>query len=64
MMNLLLKKQMYMVGGYMQNKLKGDSMTSLEQLKHEGILDLISQLGELTDDELEELVQSTAVGVA
>ena len=39
-------------------------MTNLEQLKHEGILDMISQLGELTDDELEELVQSTAVGDA
>jgi len=39
-------------------------MTNLEQLKHEGILDLISQLGTLTDDELEELVQSTIVGIA
>ncbi len=25
MMNLLLKKQMYTVGGYMQNKLKGEN---------------------------------------
>ena len=39
-------------------------MTNLEQLKHEGILDMISQLGTLTDDELEELVQSTIVGIA
>ena len=39
-------------------------MTNLEQLKHEGILDMISQLSTLTDDELEELIQSTTVGVA
>ena len=39
-------------------------MTNLEQLKHEGILDMISQLSTLTDDELEELIQSTVVGVA
>tara|TARA_R100001163_G_scaffold65486_2_gene62831 strand:+ start:669 stop:788 length:120 start_codon:yes stop_codon:yes gene_type:complete len=39
-------------------------MTNLEQLRHEGILDMISQLGTLTDDEVEELVQSTVVGIA
>ena len=39
-------------------------MDNLEQLRHEGILDMISQLGKLTDDELEELIQSTVVGVA
>ena len=39
-------------------------MDSLEQLRHEGILDMISQLGTLTDEELESLIQSTVVGVA
>ena len=39
-------------------------MDNLEQLRHEGILDMISQLATLTDDELEELIQSTVVGVA
>ena len=39
-------------------------MDNLEQLRHEGILDMISQLGTLTDDEVEELVQSTVVGIA
>ena len=39
-------------------------MEKLEQLKHEGILDLISQLGTLTDDELDALVKSTVVGIA
>jgi len=39
-------------------------MDSLEQLKHDGIMDMISQLGTLTDDEVEELVQSTVVGIA
>tara|TARA_R100001443_G_scaffold82432_1_gene89386 strand:+ start:742 stop:861 length:120 start_codon:yes stop_codon:yes gene_type:complete len=39
-------------------------MTNLEQLRHEGILDMISQLSTLTDDEVEELVQSTVVGIA
>ncbi len=39
-------------------------MDSLEQLRHEGILDMISQLGTLTDDELESLIQSTVVGIA
>ena len=33
-------------------------MTNLEQLKEEGILDLISELGKLTDEELEMLVQA------
>ena len=39
-------------------------MDNLEQLRHEGILDMISQLSTLTDKELEELVQSTVVGIA
>ena len=39
-------------------------MDNLEQLRHEGILDMISQLSTLTDDEVEELVQSTVVGIA
>ena len=39
-------------------------MDSLEQLKHEGILDMISQLGTLTDEELEALIHSTVVGIA
>ena len=34
----------------------------LEQLKQEGILDLISQLGELTDEELEALVEANKSG--
>ena len=37
-------------------------MDYLEQLKEEGILDLISQLGELTDEELEALVQANSSG--
>ena len=40
------------------------NIEKIEQLKHEGILDMISQLGTLTDDELEALVQSTVVGIA
>tara|TARA_Y100000593_G_scaffold61572_1_gene114089 strand:- start:10888 stop:11016 length:129 start_codon:yes stop_codon:yes gene_type:complete len=42
-------------------------MDLLEQLKEEGILDLISQLGELTDEELELLIKDldrTQIGVA
>ena len=41
-------------------------MDYLEQLKDEGILDLISELGKLTDEELELLVQSSQsqIGVA
>ncbi len=41
-------------------------MDYLEQLKDEGILDLISELGKLTDEELELLVQATQsqIGVA
>jgi|TARA_B100000073_G_scaffold319829_1_gene299056 hypothetical protein len=39
-------------------------MDNLEQLKHEGILDMISQLVTLTDEELESLIQSTVVGIA
>ena len=39
-------------------------MDSLEELRHEGILDMISQLGTLTDEELESLIQSTVVGIA
>jgi len=34
----------------------------LEKFKEEGILDLIAQLGELTDDELEALVQANKSG--
>ncbi len=34
----------------------------LEQLKEEGILDLISELGQLTDEELEILVQANQTG--
>tara|TARA_B100000287_G_scaffold363820_1_gene357730 strand:+ start:181 stop:309 length:129 start_codon:yes stop_codon:yes gene_type:complete len=37
-------------------------MDYLEQLKEEGILDLIAQLGELTDEELEALVQANKSG--
>jgi hypothetical protein len=42
---------------------KGDKMTELEQLKEEGILDLISELGKLTDEELEILVQANETGI-
>ena len=38
-------------------------MTNLEQLKEEGILDLISELGKLTDEELEMLVQANESGI-
>ena len=38
-------------------------MTELEQLKEEGILDLISELGKLTDEELELLVQANKSGM-
>ena len=37
-------------------------MTNLEQLRHEGILDMISQLGTLTDEELEALVLANETG--
>tara|TARA_B100000131_G_scaffold57261_1_gene52533 strand:- start:478 stop:627 length:150 start_codon:yes stop_codon:yes gene_type:complete len=41
----------------------GENMTNkLEQLKEEGILDLISELGQLTDEELEILVQANQTG--
>ena len=39
-------------------------MDNLEQLRHEGILGMISELSTLTDDELESLIQSTVVGIA
>ena len=42
---------------------KGDKMTELEHLKNEGILDLISELGKLTDEELEILVQANETGI-
>ena len=35
-----------------------------EQLKHEGILGMISELGTLTDDELDQLINSTIIGIA
>ena len=35
----------------------------LEHLKSEGILDLISELGKLTDEELEILVQANETGI-
>ena len=38
-------------------------MDSLEQLKKDGIIDLISQLGKLTDEELEVLVQANETGI-
>ena len=38
-------------------------MEKLEQLKEEGILDLISELGKLTDEELELLVQANKSGM-
>ena len=38
-------------------------MNKLEQLKKEGILDLISEIGKLTDEELEALVKSKETGV-
>ena len=38
-------------------------MTELEHLKNEGILDLISELGKLTDEELEILVQANETGI-
>tara|TARA_Y100000004_G_scaffold156825_1_gene182144 strand:+ start:381 stop:509 length:129 start_codon:yes stop_codon:yes gene_type:complete len=38
-------------------------MTKLEQLKEEGVLDLISELGKLTDEELEMLVQANESGI-
>ena len=37
-------------------------MEKLEQLKKEGILDLIFELGKLTDEELEALVQANKTG--
>tara|TARA_B100000131_G_scaffold143346_1_gene139431 strand:- start:295 stop:456 length:162 start_codon:yes stop_codon:yes gene_type:complete len=46
--------------------IKGEKMTkvdNLEQLKEEGILDLISELGKLTDEELEMLVQANKTGI-
>ena len=45
-------------------QLWGCVMDNLEQLRHEGILGMISELGTLTDDELESLIQSTVVGIA
>jgi len=39
-------------------------MDNLEQLKHESIMDMISQLVTLTDEELESLIHSTVVGIA
>ena len=38
-------------------------MTNLDQLKKDGIIDLISQLGKLTDEELEILVQANETGI-
>ena len=38
-------------------------MTNLEQLKKDGILNLISELGKLTDEELEILVQANETGI-
>ena len=38
-------------------------MEKLEQLKKEGILDLISELGKLTDEELEAMVKANETGV-
>ena len=35
----------------------------LEQLKEEGMLDLISELGNFTDEELEMLVQANKTGI-
>ena len=46
--------------------IKGEKMTkvdNLEKLKEEGILDLISELGKLTDEELEILVQANETGI-
>ena len=42
-------------------------MTNLDQLKKDGIIDLISQLGTLTDEELEAIVlanETSNIGVA
>ena len=38
-------------------------MNNLEQLKDSGILDLISELGKLTDEELELLVNASSGGI-
>ena len=38
-------------------------MDNLEQLKKDGIIDLISQLGTLTDEELEILVKANETGI-
>ncbi len=38
-------------------------MDALEKLKKEGILDLISELGKLTDEELELLVKMNEGGI-
>ena len=38
-------------------------MDNLEQLKKDGILDLISELGKLTDEELEIMVQANKTGI-
>ena len=41
----------------------GYVMTNLDQLKKDGNIDLISQLGKLTDEELEILVQANETGI-
>ena len=38
-------------------------MNELEQLKENGIMDLISELGKLTDEELELLVKANNSGI-
>ena len=38
-------------------------MNELEQLKENGIMDLISELGKLTDEELELLVKANKSGI-
>ena len=39
-------------------------MDNLEQLKLEGMLNLISELGTLTYEELDQLINSTIIGIA
>ncbi len=65
---LIIRVKSFVIG-IVQRKNKGVlrmNIEYLEQLKQEGILDLISELGKLTDEELELLVQASQsqIGVA
>ena len=55
MTSLPSRKQIYMEGGYMQSK--------ITDIIGEDVLDLISELGKLTDEELELLVNASSGGI-